>query len=103
MSSPNLASERSAVNAAGENANPETDPRVFVLVFPSEGTMRGAGKKWKHYLDPVERAFLQYALFLTRGNRKKAAQLLGMHRATLFAKMREHGIPKIFPTTNPLV
>lgn len=46
----------------------------------------------KRALEAPERAVLAWALRQTGGNREKAARLLGLHRATLFAKLRKHGI-----------
>jgi two-component system, NtrC family, response regulator AtoC len=43
-------------------------------------------------LDEVERKTLLLALAKAHGNKKKAAQLLGIHRPTLYSKMKRQGI-----------
>lgn len=44
-------------------------------------------------LDTLERNAILLALGKTAGNKKKAAQLLGIHRPTLYSKMKRHRIP----------
>ncbi|MDD5348770.1 MAG: sigma-54 dependent transcriptional regulator [Chthoniobacteraceae bacterium] len=44
-------------------------------------------------LDTLERNAILLALGKTSGNKKKAAQLLGIHRPTLYSKMKRHRIP----------
>jgi two-component system nitrogen regulation response regulator GlnG len=43
-------------------------------------------------IEPIERAAIQEALRRCEGNRKEAAELLGMHRNTLRKKMKDLGI-----------
>ena len=43
-------------------------------------------------LDAMERRQIEMALLEAGGNRAKAAQLLGISRATIYRKLREHGI-----------
>jgi transcriptional regulator of acetoin/glycerol metabolism len=42
-------------------------------------------------LEAEKRAIID-ALTKTHGNKKQAAQLLGIHRPTLYAKMKRHGL-----------
>ncbi len=49
-------------------------------------------------LETRERQAIVAALESTRWNKQAAARLLGLHRPTLYAKMRKHGIPQARPT-----
>jgi len=40
----------------------------------------------------VERALVQQALGQTRGNKAKAARLLGLTRAQLYTRLEKHGL-----------
>ena len=48
-------------------------------------------------LESRERQAILSALEATRWNKQAAARLLGLHRPTLYAKMRKHGIPQARP------
>jgi transcriptional regulator of acetoin/glycerol metabolism len=48
-------------------------------------------------LEARERHAIVAALDTTRWNKQAAARLLGLHRPTLYAKMRKHGIPQARP------
>ena len=48
-------------------------------------------------LEVRERQAILAALEATRWNKQAAARLLGLHRPTLYAKMRKHGIPQARP------
>jgi DNA-binding NtrC family response regulator len=48
-------------------------------------------------LEARERQAILAALETTRWNKQAAARLLGLHRPTLYAKMRKHGIPQTRP------
>jgi len=48
-------------------------------------------------LEGRERQAILAALEATRWNKQAAARLLGLHRPTLYAKMRKHGIPQPRP------
>jgi DNA-binding NtrC family response regulator len=41
----------------------------------------------------IERAAIEAALKETRGNRRKAAEMLGIGERTLYRKLREYQIP----------
>jgi DNA-binding NtrC family response regulator len=45
-------------------------------------------------LEAVERRHIAAALRFTRGNRRNAAQLLGIARSTLLAKIRKYGLDR---------
>jgi DNA-binding NtrC family response regulator len=45
-------------------------------------------------LDSMERRHIATALRYTRGNRRNAAQLLGIARSTLLAKIRKYGLDR---------
>jgi DNA-binding NtrC family response regulator len=49
-------------------------------------------------LEERERQAILQALETTRWNKQAAAGLLGLHRPTLYSKMRKHGIPQKRPT-----
>ena len=46
-------------------------------------------------LATMEVGHLQRALLVTRGNRTQAARMLGISRATLHNKIREHGLEEV--------
>jgi DNA-binding NtrC family response regulator len=48
-------------------------------------------------LEVRERQAIVAALEATRWNKQAAARLLGLHRPTLYAKMRKHGVPQARP------
>ena len=48
-------------------------------------------------LEERERQAILRALEASRWNKQAAARLLGLHRPTLYAKMRKHGIPQAAP------
>lgn len=52
----------------------------------------GSGNPQPEPLDAVERRHIATALRYTRGNRRNAAQLLGIARSTLLAKIRRYGL-----------
>jgi two-component system response regulator HydG len=43
-------------------------------------------------LDEVERTFVEKALAQTRGNKSKAARLLGLTRAQLYSRLDKYGL-----------
>lgn len=50
------------------------------------------GNLYDLVLDEVELPLLETVLRHTRGNQSKAAQILGLNRATLRKKLRKHGL-----------
>jgi DNA-binding NtrC family response regulator len=70
---------------------------------PNPGKALGDNLQWgvsllqgivplKQALEAPEKAILVHALESTRGNRKQAAEELGINRTTLFNKMRKYGL-----------
>ena len=76
-----------------------TGPSVMVLdlQFPELDLQRlrealGDGNTAPEPLEAVERRQIAAMLRYTGGNRRKAAQLLGLARSTLLAKIRRYGL-----------
>jgi two-component system, response regulator RegA len=59
--------------------------------------LRAHGASETLNLEARERQAILAALDATRWNKQAAARLLGLHRPTLYAKMRKHGIPQARP------
>ncbi len=59
--------------------------------------LRSYGSAETLNLEARERQAILAALESTRWNKQAAARLLGLHRPTLYAKMRKHGIPQARP------
>jgi DNA-binding NtrC family response regulator len=59
--------------------------------------LRGRGVADTLNLEARERQAILAGLEATRWNKQAAARLLGLHRPTLYAKMRKHGIPQARP------
>ena len=47
---------------------------------------------YRQVVDEVERPLLEVIMKHTRGNQSKAAQCLGLNRATLRTKLKRHGL-----------
>jgi transcriptional regulator with PAS, ATPase and Fis domain len=67
-------------------------PRVegscqYVAAFPPISVDTGCGR-----LQELEKAALEEALLSTKGNKRRAALLLGMARSTFYEKLKRHGI-----------
>ena len=52
-----------------------------------------AGGLYELVLNEIERPLLEEVMRRTRGNLSRAAQQLGLNRATLRKKLEKHGIP----------
>jgi transcriptional regulator with GAF, ATPase, and Fis domain len=65
----------------------EADPKLRAALLPDAGAPRGALS-----LKGAEKAQLRRALELAGGNRPRAAGLLRVSRATLYRKLKEHGL-----------
>jgi transcriptional regulator of acetoin/glycerol metabolism len=68
---------------AGIGPRDETPPPNVVTVAP--------GTK----MTEVERAVIEAALKETRGNRRRAAELLGIGERTLYRKIKEYRLPEL--------
>lgn len=92
----NLAA-RVAALAEGERLNAV---QVRLLLEQEEATPaaavpagpKPAGTSLRKSRAQVERAMLEEALVRTGGNKAAAARLLGIHRATLYYKLRRYGL-----------
>ena len=51
-----------------------------------------AANLYREVVDEVERPLLEVIMKHTRGNQSKAAQCLGLNRATLRTKLKRHGL-----------
>jgi DNA-binding NtrC family response regulator len=67
---------------AGIDALNQTPPRNIVTVEPGMT------------MEAIERAVIQAALRETRGNRRKAAEMLGIGERTLYRKIKEYKMPE---------
>ncbi len=76
-----LGARRRRVLALLERGEHPFQPPDEAPVYQPVGTLRA-----------VERRHIMETLSRTRGNKKQAAQLLGIHRGTLYAKLRRHGL-----------
>ncbi len=47
----------------------------------------------KEVMDRAEQEAIRHALAVSKGNKARAAKLLGIHRTLLYKKIRKHGIP----------
>ncbi len=92
--------ENMVLLAAGETLSGDDVP-VGIRLWESEGAEGGgesaiaggfqlAGRS----LEEVERALIQVNLELMEGNRKRAAEVLGMGERTLYRKIKEYGLGK---------
>jgi transcriptional regulator of acetoin/glycerol metabolism len=68
----------------------------FGATSPPAG--RGAEGAGTLNLEERERQAILQALESTNWNKQAAAALLGLHRPTLYSKMRKHGIPQKRPS-----
>lgn len=46
----------------------------------------------KSFISDIEKRVIEYSLFLTQGNQKGAANLIGMNPTTFFEKMKKYSI-----------
>ncbi len=77
-----VAPSRSALSVQGIGPRDQTPPPNVVTVAP--------GTK----MSEVERAVIEAALKETRGNRRRAADLLGIGERTLYRKIKEYRLPE---------
>jgi DNA-binding NtrC family response regulator len=60
---------------------PEAQPSDIITIVP--GTT----------MEEIEKAAIRQALSASRGNRRKAAEMLGIGERTLYRKLREYNVP----------
>jgi len=80
--------ERAAVLASGPEIGPSDLPEALSLGAPA--LLRDAASAGATLAD-VERAYIREVLERTRGNKSAAARILGIHRKTLYEKLRAQG------------
>jgi DNA-binding NtrC family response regulator len=83
-----------ASNAVENNQFVESPPSVGALEPPGRGPVPvtltiSPGMT----MAEIEKAAITAALAETRGNRRKAAELLGIGERTMYRKLRDYGIP----------
>ena len=90
-------------NTAAVRAGSDTEQRV--LPSPAEAIEPSSGPppnvwtmKAGMTMAEIEREAIQAALRETEGNRRRAAELLGIGERTLYRKLREYGIPDEYAT-----
>ena len=71
---------------------PNQRPRRTTPRLPRHDSEGNDGVKAEH--EERERQAILQALEATSWNKQAAAALLGLHRPTLYSKMRKHGIPQ---------
>ncbi len=70
------------------NLPAEVKPPVLVQVVPGPQPIQETGKDWL----ALEKELIINTLIQTRGNRSKAADILGWGRTTLWRKLKNHGL-----------
>jgi DNA-binding NtrC family response regulator len=84
--------ERGLIMARGGQIKPEHLPgRIARIERVNEGLIRPDGSL-RDALADMERQIILDALQSVGGNRKKAAKVLGIHRSSLYEKMRQHNV-----------
>ncbi len=93
--------ERAIILTKGETITLNELPEYFLPHPPSPTTTSPfvissspleEGKSFKEALQGAEAQIIQKVLTQTKGNRKKAAQILGVNRTTLYNKMKKYGL-----------
>jgi two-component system, NtrC family, response regulator HydG len=86
--------ERAVMLARGEHITPEELPPTIRAIGgdPTDTTPQEPPLPVGLSLKDVERELIRRTLDLTGGNRTKAAEILGISRATLHNKLREYGL-----------
>jgi DNA-binding NtrC family response regulator len=85
--------ERGLIMARGGQLKAEHLPgRITRFEILNEGFIRPGGSL-RDTLADVERQILVDTLRSVGGNRMKAAKVLGIHRSSLYEKMKQHSVP----------
>jgi DNA-binding NtrC family response regulator len=82
--------ERAAILSTEPLAGPETLPTERFL-SPRDILELAVAERWS--LERLEAAYIAEVLRVTRNNRSRAADLLGINRKTLLEKRRKYGLP----------
>jgi DNA-binding NtrC family response regulator len=77
--------ERAVVLATGESIEPEHLPEMGIQTFRSR-------KNAMPSLDEQERAYIEWVLEQTGGNKTKAAEILGIDRVSLWRKLKKYAL-----------
>jgi DNA-binding NtrC family response regulator len=80
-----LSGDRTLLSAADFPLEPRTH---FATARPPVPAVLETGMNYEQTLASIERGILRHALARTGGNKKAAAELLGLKRTTLCAKVR---------------
>ncbi len=84
--------ERGLITARGGQLKPEHLPgRITQLEMMNEGFIRPDGSL-RDTLADMERQIIADTLRSVGGNRIKAAKILGIHRSSLYEKMKQHNV-----------
>jgi DNA-binding NtrC family response regulator len=76
-----VSAARGAERAPAAIEPPEAQPSDIITIAP--GTT----------MEEIEKAAIRQALSASRGNRRKAAEMLGIGERTLYRKLREYNVP----------
>jgi len=87
--------EKTVIFAKGPHICPEEIIFALQTDLQSDNPLTG-DRTLKEFLDLQEKNYLLQTLVLCGGKRQKAADMLGLDRATLWRKMQRHGIDKSF-------
>jgi DNA-binding NtrC family response regulator len=88
--------QRAVLMAKGEELSPEVLPLRIQAASSSKEVTAHARAYPIHAgmtLDAVEKEFVLMTLALTKGNKKEAAETLGISRRALYDKLKKHGLP----------
>lgn len=88
----NLVERIITLNTSGEIGVEDLPLEVLVNREHMASSGSASNINLKDAIEQVERQFIKRALQKTKGNQAKAAEILGVHRNTLFTKMKELGI-----------
>ena len=87
------AMERSVILADGETIGEKQLPREVTMPLAlQEVALKGTNGSDTLNLDEQERETILKALAQAHGNKKKAAEILGIHRPTLYSKLKRYEI-----------
>jgi DNA-binding NtrC family response regulator len=81
-------------NGSGATQNVDVSPTVEAIEPPGEPVLaRVITLTPGMTMAEIERAAIQAALAVTKGNRRKAAEMLGIGERTMYRKLRDYEIP----------
>ncbi len=83
--------ERVAWNATGPEIGLGDLPPQILTADPAAWSTGGEGTLLRQAVEEAEKRVIRRVLRITRGNKKRACELLGIHRATLYQKLARYG------------